>query len=224
MLKQLEFQVPTELINIAIDNLPSFDFRVSLNKPLGRFFYDPWEIKQEFKDTVWEQILATLPFPYGEARIITLESGTNYRTHADIDDRYHLNLHGEDCFLINLEEGKMFPLRSDGIWYDMNAGLLHTAANFGRISRMQLVVRKLLVNGNINDSANIVISVGGSSEDDSRFVFDRIISPWLNLSNKQGNIKDFRYENQQIKFITEKIKVNELVELIKKTDFNLEIL
>lgn len=224
MINKTPFSVHLDLIEQAKKDISNDALILSINEPTGRFFYDPWTIKSEFRGTVWEKIINTIPGPLGEARIITLESGTNYLAHADIDDRYHLNLQGEDCFLINLEKQQLFPISTDGIWYDMSAGFLHTAANFGRISRTQLVVRKLLIEKKLIDPVEVIISVGGSSQDDSRFIFDRTVSPWLNKINKKGNINDFKYVNQQIKFIVEKLEISELDNIIKTTDFKMEIL
>jgi hypothetical protein len=222
MIKSTPYYVDVELLdNASAEFSPG---KESINQPTGRFFYDPWVIKPEYSGTVWDQILSTLKTPIGEARIITLESATSYLAHADIDDRYHLNLCGEDCYLIDLSNQQMYPVVTDGIWYDMNAGVLHTASNFGRTARTQLVVRKLLNDKQLIDPVRVVISVGGSSLDDSRFVFDRVISPWLNKTNKQGRINDFKYENQQIKFIVENSAVDELDRLLKTTDFKLEII
>jgi hypothetical protein len=222
MIKSTPYYVDVELLdNASAEFSPG---KESINQPTGRFFYDPWVIKPEYSGTVWDQILSTLKTPIGEARIIKLESSTNYAAHSDIDDRYHLNLTGEDCYLIDLEHQKMYPVAADGIWYDMNAGVLHTACNFGRTARTQLVVRKLLIERHIIKPVRVVISVGGSSLDDSRFVFDRVISPWLNKTNKQGQINDFTYENQQIKFIVDGSLLAELDILLKTTDFNLEII
>lgn len=221
MIEPTLYRIELDLLKDA--RILFFPGKQSINQPTGRFFYDPWVIKPEFKGTIWNQLIDVLPEPLGETRIITLEPGTNYQTHADIDDRYHLNLRGEDCFLINLETRKMYPTEADGIWYDMNAGFLHTAANFGRISRMQLVIRKLLIEKDLYDPVQVTISVGNLSQDDSRFIFDRTVSPWLNKTNKLGFINSFRYEDQQIKFTLEKSQLKDLNGLIKTTDFRLDI-
>lgn len=222
MITPTSYCVDIELLNnVSAEFSPG---KESINRPTGRFFYDPWVIKSEYSGTVWDQVLSTLKTPIGEARIITLESSTNYAAHSDIDDRYHLNLTGEDCYLIDLENQQMYPVATDGIWYDMDAGVLHTACNFGRTARTQLVVRKLLIERHIIKPVRVIISVGDSSNDDSRFIFDRIVSPWLNQTNKQGVLRDFRYEDRQIKFAIEKNKIKELVDLIETTDFNLEVL
>ena len=195
----------------------------TINEPSGKFFYDPWTIKQEYKGTRWEKLISVLPQPIGEARIIILKSATTYSAHADIDDRYHLNLQGEDSYLIDLEHNRLHLLEPDGVWYDMDAGYLHSAANFGRFDRVQLVVRKLLNNNTLFDPATVTIQVGNSSEDDSRFIFDRIVSPYLNQWNKHKLISNFRYENKSIMFDIEKIALDKLSQLIETTDFKLYI-
>jgi hypothetical protein len=85
-----------------------------------------------------------LPFDKGEARIIILKPGTSYYCHADADDRWHLNLQSEFGFICDIDQSVMHKLSTDGNWYDMDAGRRHTAANFGHIDRIQLVVRQLL--------------------------------------------------------------------------------
>lgn len=221
MIKPLPYTVTSEML-AEVGTIYNTG-RQAVNEPTGRFFYDPWVIKPEYKGTVWEKLLDTLPAPIGEARIITLKSATCYPTHADIDDRYHLNLQGEASYLIDLENNKLHPVTQDGIWYNMDAGRLHTATNFGRMDRVQFVVRQLLVDNKLTQPARVTISVGGSSEDDSRFMFDQIVSPWLNRANKAGLMSDFRYENRNILFSIERVAINDFTSIIKTTDFKLEI-
>ncbi|MEY4332579.1 MAG: hypothetical protein RLZZ196_1317, partial [Bacteroidota bacterium] len=119
MISKTPYKVPIDFINEAAKSIPSKDFKFSLNEPTGNFFYDPWKLKDEFIGTVWEKIYNSLPMEKGEARIIKLESGKSYVSHADIDDRWHLHIHGERCFLNDLDDLKMYPLMLDGVWYDM---------------------------------------------------------------------------------------------------------
>jgi hypothetical protein len=168
-----------------------------LNEPTGNFFYDPWQIKEEFRETVFDKLLKTLPSPIGEARLITLESGTCYFAHSDIDDRYHLNISGDCAALINLETNQTWFLTNDGIWYDMDAGPIHSAMSFGQHNRKQIVVRKLLKQNQLNNPLTITVTPGG---DNPRFVFDNTISPWLNRANKTGIINNFSNEGFSIKF------------------------
>lgn len=196
MIYKTEFGVPLTLIKQASMMIPSDDFKFCLNEPTGNFFYDPWKLKTELKGTVWEEIYNSLPTQKGEAILIRLTGGESYISHADIDDRWHLNIAGTKCFLTDLDELKMYPLVQDGIWYNMDAGKRHTASNFGNRIRYQLVVRHLLKKNNIVDPIKMTIkSKDGVDPNDARFLFDDIISPWLNYANKSGTITDFSYIN-----------------------------
>jgi len=223
MLTKLNYTVSRELIQEALSNIPSDDFRLSINEPTGSFFYDPWEVKQEFKDTVWDRLLSTLPFAVGEARIIILKYGTCYQSHGDIDDRYHLNLSSHYAYLINLETETMYPLSADGNWYEMNAGSRHSAANFGYTNRIQFVVRKLLTRNNLSNPVSIKMSYVGSDKDSVRFIFDDTISPWLNKANKQQIITDFNFAHNDVRFKIEKENLTD-IEKILPTDFRIELL
>ena len=210
LLTKTDYTVPLELFEEATHRALTTEFKVTINEPTGTQFYDPWVIKEEFKDTVWNTILNTLPEPVGEARIITLDPGTCYQIHADIDDRYHLNVVSEEAYLIDLESQTMHKLNRDGIWYNMDAGLLHTAANFGRRHRVQLVVRKLLERVNLLDSVAVTLTSEGLSKEDARFMFDKILSPWLNRANKLKVIDDFKFGTNTIKFKLERKYIEDL--------------
>lgn len=217
MLAKTNFNIDVSLLDEAIAQLPDGDFRVPINKPTGNFFYDPWELKPEFIGTIWEKIYNTLPVPKGEARIIKLNGGDSYISHADIDDRYHLNIAGLKSFLVDLDNNIMHETIKDGIWYTMNAGRRHTAVNFGNRIRYQLVVRHLLNNSEILDPVNVtIISKEGIDKDDARFIFDDVISPWLNFANKLGNINNFSYSNNIINFNISKKELHNLKEILPK--------
>jgi hypothetical protein len=200
MLTPTNYKVDTSLFQDACNSLPEAGMKTTINQPTGNFFYDPWVIKAEYKGTVWETLYNSLPVTKGEARIIILDPGHAYQSHADIDDRYHLNILGEECFLINLVQEQMYKLEQDGIWYDMNAGFHHTAANFGRRSRVQLVVRKLLTQNTIENPIAITIKTKMGNLDHARYLFDNHISPWLNSANKNKVISDFEYSADHVKF------------------------
>lgn len=214
MLQQTPYRVPKELLELAVNSLPSDDFRHTINEPTGNFFYDSWKIKDEYKGTVWEQLLSALPDPIGEARIILLEPGKCYQSHADIDDRYHLNLSGTQSFLINIEREHMEKLKCDGVWYHMNAGYLHSAVNFGRTVRAQLVVRDLLVRNTLTDPVPITIVSNGIGADQARFVFDNTLSPWLNFATKAGTITDFNPSSTAVHLTIERKFMTDLFNLL----------
>lgn len=195
MIQQTSYIVSKKYIE-EIANIESTG-KQSLNVPSGDFFYDPWKLKPEFAGTAFEKVLSVLPDPIGEARLITLESGTCYFAHSDIDDRYHLNISGDCAALINLETKKSWFLTNDGIWYDMDAGPIHSAASFGQHNRKQIVVRKLLKKNHLNLPVDVKITAKGENP---RFLFDNTISSWLNKANKKGIISNFAANGHTVYF------------------------
>jgi hypothetical protein len=128
-----------------------------------------------------------------------LEPGETYMSHADIDDRWHLNIEGTQSYLIDLSNKRMFELTADGIWYSMDAGRLHVASNFGQIPRIQLVVRKLLIHGRSANTTKVKIEPA-YDQHDYRYTFDNIISPWLNRLNKYGAMNSFNFQDLAVEF------------------------
>ena len=220
MLTNTNYIVDTKLLQEACNQLPTGKMKTTINQPTGNFFYDPWIIKDEYKGTVWETLYNSLPVTKGEARVIILDPAHCYQLHADIDDRYHLNILGEACYLMDLVREQMFLLEQDGVWYDMDAGVLHTATNFGRCARIQLVVRQLLKKNKLINPIEIVLSTTISNTDDARFMFDNALSPWFNLANKNGFISDFAHSPISIKFNIEKDKLESFKNILP-TEFKI---
>lgn len=216
MLVKTNHSVPSHLINTAREEFNFTDFRTSINKPTGNFFYDPWEVKDEFKDTVWGQLLNTLPYTVGEARIINLKMATCYQSHSDIDDRYHLNIQGDISYLVNLDTDTMHRVYTDGFWYELNAGVKHTAINVGVEYRLQLVVRKLLLKNEICNPSKIIIKSGIPSADRIRFMFDNHLSSVLNKYNKNNVISNFNpaADGLTVSMIIDSDYINELQSLL----------
>jgi hypothetical protein len=219
MLHTLPYTVDSTLLNEAQGSVPAVESKLTINQPTGNFFYDPWDIKEEFKGTVWETLLNTLPLDIGEARIIVLGNGTTYMSHTDIDDRYHLSLKGQYSFLINVDDEKMYPTVADGQWYEMNTGLRHVAANFGSYDRAQLVVRKLLNNPTLENYTTVTIK---PICENPRFEFDDLISPLLNKINKQQLINDFSILQDGVSFNLNINAINEL-DSIDRNKFNIQL-
>jgi hypothetical protein len=213
MLCPTNYTVESYLLEEAIKQSDKDEFKLILNQPTGNFFYDPWVIKPEFIGTVWEDILNSLPLDKGEARIITLKPGTSYYSHADADDRWHLNLKSEYGFLCDLNNQQMHLLTPDGIWYDMDAGRIHSAVNFGHHDRVQLVVRQLLKSNVLKNPINIKIRLKETSPD-YRYQFDRTISPWLNRANKKGSISNFKFLDTEVSFDIEVDELNSLKRIV----------
>lgn len=162
--------------------------RSNINRPTGHWLYDSYEISDEWKNTEFEKLLLNFPWPVGEARLMKLDPGTCYRGHADVDDRYHLNLiSNEHCHLIDLEENKMYPLLPDGYFYRMNAGKIHTAVNFGSTSRIQLVIRIPLECVETSTMIKMLIKCKEPSYD-FRYQFDKFVSPVINKLIKDKTI------------------------------------
>lgn len=219
MLKTLPYTVDSTLLNEAQCSVPSVDSKLTINQPTGNFFYDSWEIKEEFKGTVWETLLNTLPLDIGEARIIVLGHGTTYMSHTDIDDRYHLSIKGQYSFLINVDDEKMYPTVADGQWYEMNTGLRHVAANFGSYDRVQLVIRKLLNNPILENCTTVTIK---PICENPRFEFDDLISPLLNKLNKQQLINDFNILQDGVSFNLNTDAITRL-DSIDRSKFNIQL-
>lgn len=220
MITKTEFSINLKLLETAIQSIQSIkliDGRLTLNEPTGRFFYDPWTIKEEFKDTVWEEVLNSLNCPIGEARLINLEIGSCYSSHADIDDRWHLSLIGERSYLIDLDNEVMHQTNDIGIWYSMDASRRHTAANFGNSDRIQLVVRQLLLTNTLHDPVSIELKLTGAG----RYQVDDHLSPWLNLMCKNGVIADIYHTSKSIKLMIEKTYIEQLENIVKLTPLEL---
>lgn len=207
MLIPTDYKIDTSLFKEACRALPKSGMKTTINQPTGDFFYDPWIINDEYRGTVWETIYNSLPISKGEARIIILDPGHCYQVHADIDDRYHLNILGDSCYLIDLVRETMHPLTQDGIWYDMDASFLHTATNFGRPARVQLVVRKLLKKNKLKNPVEVSLATTMDNPNHARFLFDNTMSPWFNDANKVGFINSFAQGNVAITFNIEQDKL-----------------
>jgi len=170
--------------------------KMILNEPSGDFFYDKWNLKREYKDTPLEKLYNSLEGRKGEARIIIMQPGDCYMAHSDIDNRWHMNLSGEQCFLIDLNLHNMYELVKDASWWYMDAGVVHTAVNFGDHARMQLVVRELLKSSN---TASVFVSIT-TQVVNGRYIFDKNISPFLNSANKAGKISNFKFDGSTASF------------------------
>lgn len=214
MLVKTNYTISQELLQDAIASLPNDEFHTTINEPTGDFFYDPWAVKSEYQATVWGELLAAIKEPVGEARVIVLKPQMSYHVHADIDDRFHLNVHSESSYLIDLDSEKLHKLQTDGVWYLMDAGRKHTASNFGRFDRVQLVVRKNLQRGNLNNPKSIKIYSNIPTVDDSRFIFDNTVSTWLNQANKKNLIDNFKPSPSCVSIDIEECFVQELAAIL----------
>lgn len=218
MITNLLWRCPPGLIARALEEHPIVDEVVVLNKHDGNFFYGTWTIKEEYKGTLWEEILDTLPYTVGEARIITLAPGESYQSHADIDNRWHLNLTGDQSFLIDIDEQEMYKCNQNNYWAFMRAGRIHTACNFGSIPRLQLVVREPLRKSQQPQNLISVSIVQAVPAPENHYKFDNIFSPWLNKINEEYKMADFSASATLVTFKME-AKLKDELESIKTQDF-----
>lgn len=218
--------VPTSYIvsNSLLDRVKyeSVTSSFTLNTPTGRFFYDPWHLKPKFKDTIWEEILNTLPENnIGEAKIRKLDIKTCYTKHSDIDDRWHLSFEAKNSFLVDLEKHILHTTKP-GVWYSMNAGVMHSAVNFGDSDRYQLVVRKLLPDNLLVSPIKIRMSAKNPPSN-YRYIFDQYISPHLNKWCKDGVLTNFNPQDSYIEFEIENVHIKELQNVCKDTQIEIDL-
>jgi hypothetical protein len=88
---------------------------------------------------------------------------------------------------------------------------------------VQLVIRKLLVNANLIDPINVKISAPTLDKDTLRFLFDDIISPWLNKINKENKLADFKFSSTWASFKINKSELDAFTKILP-TEFRLEII
>ena len=77
MVVEIPYSVSKDIVSAAADFvLSQGNYRMVINEPTGNFFYDKWKIKSEYNNTPFYDILKSIDFPIGEARVIPLEAGT----------------------------------------------------------------------------------------------------------------------------------------------------
>lgn len=111
--------------------------------PEGAKAADYSEITPPFRGTVVEELLNSLPCPFGRTRLMLLRPKTCLSIHSDSGDRYHLAIKtNPGSYLIELNDdgsGRFHHVPADGQVYRMDASRLHTAINAGRKPRIHLV-------------------------------------------------------------------------------------
>lgn len=191
--------------------------RCDLNRPTGHWLYDPYQIVDCWKATEFEKLLNSIPEPIGEARLMKLTPGTCYPSHADADDRLHLNLLSNDqSYLIDLDNHVMHQLYTDNKFYRMDAGRQHVAANFGSTDRIQLVIRVPLIR--IKDSRFVERNIKFTNPDfNLRYVLDNHISTFLNRAIKKQQVGFFNPLSEvEIQFIIDPVIMNQLTDKLKR--------
>lgn len=215
-LKKTNFEFPVNELKHLLENIDWDDKnRCALNYKTGNWLYDEYKIKDCWKNTKFEELLDTIPYEIGEARLIKLEPGLCYRSHADVDDRLHLNIQSNPySFLADLDNGIMHRLCEDNFLYYMDGSYKHTAANFGSTSRIQLVIRVRLKRHQLKNSRQVDLEFSNPPSN-LRYLLDQSISPLLNIMCKQGQVGYFDVlahnkirlfiESRSFNLITEKL-------------------
>lgn len=191
-LKKTNFYFPIQEIISLLDNIDWDDKnRCAINYKTGNWLYDKYEIYDCWKNTKFEDLLNSIPYNIGEARLMKLDPGDCYRSHADADDRLHINIRSNPySFLINLNDNEMHQLVDDNYLYYMDGSYIHTAANFGSIPRIQLVIRVRLQRHELNNGCNVIIKFT-NPPNNLRYLLDQSISPLINKMCKSGEIGFF---------------------------------
>ena len=222
MLEKLDTKTDSKKLYELLKHLP--EGKNVLNKPTGNFFYDPWEIVPEYKDTVLDELLQQLP-DHGEARLIVMKPGESYSAHADIDDRYHVTLDAEHSYLHDIENEVMFPNQADDCVYLMNTGLLHSASNYGYKNRYQLVIRKRLKNNSMMKDPRQVLMTVKNPVYNMRYLFDSSFSRMLNRFVKEGKVNNFaRINETTVKYLCENDSINEILKMQQICGFEIDIM
>jgi len=218
MLTELSYHFDVDKLLPLLDSV-TWDSknRCDLNKPTGHRLYDPYQIAEPWKNTEFERLLNSIPEPIGEARLMKLIPGTCYASHADVDDRLHLNLVSNDqSYLIDLDNHKMHQLCTDNKFYRMDAGRLHIAANFGSTDRIQLVMRIPLTR--FDDPKFIKRKIKFTNPSfNLRYVLDNHVSAFLNRAIKQKQIGYLNPVSEvEIEFLIDPKIMRQLVKKLKE--------
>lgn len=225
LLTKLDFQWEIDSLLKLLDTVEwdSKD-RCDLNRPTGHWLYDSYEVREEWRNTEFERLLSAIPYPIGEARLMRLQPGTCYCAHADIDDRYHLNLiSSEQSYLIDLTDQQLYKLNTDGYLYKMDAGRVHTAVNWGSVSRVQLVIRIPLSRYDDLEFVRKTI-VFKNPTFNFRYIFDSEISPLLNRAVKEQKLGFFNPQSEtKIELYLDKNLFNDILGILKNLNKEIEV-
>jgi len=215
MLTKLPQKFSIDPIVDQVNNL-SFEKRLDLNRPTGKFFNDPWETLSEFQNTPIGEVLNTVG-SIGQARLLKLESAESYTAHADPDDRIHLAIVTNPySFLVDITDNHLHHLPADGqLWY-MDTGKIHVAANWGATTRIHLNIRVLLPKlDRSKEVLQIKVLSGGFDWKQASYL---PIMKLVNKDVKSGNITGFESSNEKELFlnINDKSEIIKMLENIKQ--------
>ncbi len=196
------------------------------------FFYADRTLNCNLHNTEFERLWNTLDRP-GEAQIQIIDSTRCYRSHCDIDNRWHFNLTGDDSFLVDIENQHLWPTRVDGRLYYLNTTFPHSAVNFGMRPRIQLVIRQCLRKNSLTDPVKCWLhhpSEDTTHKNASRYLWDKCVQSWLNIHiNTLGVVTDFQGDlalpssDVAIQFKIESTHLREIDDLAKRAGLVVKI-
>jgi uncharacterized cupin superfamily protein len=158
----------------------------------GDAYYDEWLLDDRYRGTELGRLWDTLDRP-GQARVIMQPPGRAYMAHADVDDRYHINLTGSESYLIDLDQGRLHPCRADGRVYRFQASMAHTAANFGNEHRAQLVIKQRLAHNTLTDPVPTMVRLRNRRDyHQGRYGYDLRMLAFIGSGSRLGVITAFQ--------------------------------
>lgn len=210
-------------IEPIIEQVSLLDFQksLSLNHTDGKLLNGPYQTKTEFVGTPLGDALEKLG-DIGEARLLKLESSESYTAHADPDDRIHLAIFtNPHCYLLDLENQKMFHLPADGEFWYMDTGIMHVACNFGGRSRVHLNVRAGLPAYRF---PGYLLSVDGGEYDWKQEAYTTLMS-FFNRAIKDNIITGFEKVNEREVLINcDPIILSPYIKQLQKKGFNVSLI
>jgi hypothetical protein len=160
------------------------------NDSKGDRYYREMELFDKYKGTVVERYVKSLNRKLSKVCVIIQEPGDTYPIHADIDDRFHLNLQSDNAYFIDFKTNISIPIETDRKVYLMNTGGLHSAVNFGLKRRLQIGATISLEYHNLKSPMSVNIHYNGKNKNYDYF-YNFYVMPWLNLANKNKLINNY---------------------------------
>ena len=186
----------TEKLQTVLTSPRGFNsFPLEIHTTTDDFFYGERKLLDRYKGTEFEKLWNSLERP-GEAQIQVLDRGRCYLGHCDVDDRYHMTLFGNNSYLIDIEKNNLFPTEVDHTVWFLETSTKHTAANFGTVPRVQLVIRKLLNKNSLKNPVPVYLHLQSKDKhfkNATRYNFDVMVQSFINTGiNKNKTIDQFK--------------------------------
>lgn len=219
MLKRMNLNVDIDPIVDQVSTL-NFDKSLALNFTDGKLLNGPFKTKPEFVGTPLGDAIEKIG-NVGEARLLKLDSAESYTAHADPDDRIHLAITSNPhCYLLDLENEKMYHIPVDGEFWLMDTGIMHVACNFGGRPRIHLNVR---VSVPEFKKPGYLLSVEGGDYDWKQESYTVLMS-FFNRSIKNKSITGFEKVNERTVLINCNInELNPYIDSLRRKGFKVII-